>query len=73
MSICDQCRNKTRPYWHIYNGRVVMCVARDAYLLPEPLTTYEIDKVLMENKCNFFEPREHAEDMAELPEKYTDI
>lgn len=70
MAICDRCRNKSLPYWDDYLGRVVWCFARRAYLSPDPLIPYEVDKALTDNKCEFFILGESCEIVTEQPEIY---
>lgn len=61
LNICDKCRHKSRPYMHIYYGRVTLCLARQGFISPAPITHSDIEDVIMNGECEYYRPLCDAE------------
>ena len=53
MGLCDKCINKIKTF-HEYEGWRVKCAARWQTILPDPLMSNEIQKVIRTGECPFF-------------------
>ena len=53
MGICKKCFHRAQIFDE-YIGECVKCLARKAYILPDPLKSNEIDEVEITGKCEFF-------------------
>lgn len=50
--VCDNCIHRNK-YFDEYIGWCVWCIPRKAYILPDPLSNWEIEEVISKGECEY--------------------